>query len=186
MQVAPARRFDAAHRTQIFAAAGNRRRRDRALGDQPALAIEVAQHQFQQFGALHDSGGQLLPLGLVDQERQMAQRRKPVGSFAGRTIGHAGFPQMPVGGFKTALDIGGRQFGEGVEEARPDLARRAVLPDILVGNSGQRRIAARPLRHAPVARTGPASRSAAFSTIFSTIFLAVVSRHPRLSCAPQA
>ena len=51
----------------------------------------------------------------------------PVGGFAGRAIGHAGFAQMAVGGAETPLDIGRRQFGKGVEKPRPDLARRAVL-----------------------------------------------------------
>ena len=105
-EIAAARRFDAAHRAQIFGAAGNRRGGYRALRHQAALAIEVAQHQFQQFRALHDAGAQLLPVGLVDQERQMAQRPKPVGGLSRGAIGHAGFPQMPVGGAETPLDIG--------------------------------------------------------------------------------
>ena len=87
----------------------------------------------------------------------MAQRPDPVGGFAGRAIGHAGFAQMPVGGAETPLDIGRRQLGEGVEKPGPDLARRAVLGDVFIGNSGQAGIAARPLRHPPIARTGLAS-----------------------------
>src|SRR5206468_6347142 len=101
IEIAATWRFGAANRAQIFGAAGNRRRRYRTLGNQSALAIEVAQHQLQQLCALHDAGGQLLPIGLVDQERQMAQRPKPVGGFAGCAVGYSSFPQVPVGGSET-------------------------------------------------------------------------------------
>ena len=67
IEIASARRLDAANRAQIFGAAGDGCGRQRALGNQPALAIEVAQNQFQQLRALHDAGGQLLPVGFVDQ-----------------------------------------------------------------------------------------------------------------------
>ena len=69
----------------------------------------------------------MLPIGLVDDERQMAERPQPVGGFAGRAIGDAGFAQMPVGGGETPLDIGRRKCGKGVEEPAPDRAGRAVL-----------------------------------------------------------
>jgi hypothetical protein len=59
-------------------------------------------------GALGDARGQLLPFRLVDDERQMAERPQPVGGLAGGTIGDAGLAQMPIGGSKTTLDIGGR------------------------------------------------------------------------------
>ena len=172
-EIAAARRFDAADRAQIFGAAGNGRRRDRALGNQTALAVEIAQHQFQQLRALHDAGGQLLPVGLVDQERQMAQRPKPVGGFAGRAVGHAGFPQMPVGGAETPVDFGRAQRREGVEEPVPDRPRRPVLRDIFIGNSRQAGIVAHPLRHPPVGRTDPVALTAC-----PAAFLAVLSRHP--------
>ena len=109
IQIASARRFDAANRAEIFGRAGNGGGRHRAVRHQTALAIEVAQNHFEQLRALHDTGGQLLPVGLVDQQRQMAQRPQPVGGLAGRAIGDAGFPQMPVGGAETPLDIGRRQ-----------------------------------------------------------------------------
>ena len=108
VKMAAAGRFDAANRAQIFVAAGNGGRRHRAIGDQPALAIEIAQHHFEQLGALGDARGQLLPIGLVDDERQMAERPQPVGGLAGRAIGDAGLAQMPVGGSETPLDIGRR------------------------------------------------------------------------------
>src|ERR1019366_2355664 len=115
----------------------------------------------------------LLPIGIVDQERQMAQRPRPVGGLAGRAIGHSGFPQMPVGGAETPLDFTRRQRREGIEEPGPDRARRTVWREVLVGNSPQANIIARPLRHAPIARTGLACLTAC-----PTAFLAVVSRHP--------
>ena len=119
MQIAAARRLDAADRAQIFVAAGNRRCRHGAVGDQPALAIEVAQHHFEQLRALGDARGQLLPVGLVDDQRQMAERPQPVGGLAGRAIGDAGLAQMTVGGGESALDIGGRKRGKGVEKPGP-------------------------------------------------------------------
>ncbi len=106
----------------------------------------------------------------------MAQRPDPFGVFAGRAVGHPGFAQMAVGGSETSLDVAGRQRGEGVEEPGPDRARRAILPDILIGNSGQSNIVALPLRHAPIGRTGLASLTAC-----PIVSLAGVSRHP---CSP--
>ena len=67
IEIASARRFDAANRAQIFGAAGDGCGRQRAFGNQPALAVEIAQNQFKQLGALRDAGGELLPVGLVDQ-----------------------------------------------------------------------------------------------------------------------
>ncbi len=158
---------------QIFGAAGNGRRGDRALGNQPALAIEIAQHQFQQLRALHDAGGQLLPIGLVDQQRQMAQRPQPVGGFAGRAIGHAGFPQMPVGGAETPLDIGRasglrrhRRTG-----SRPRAARRParyIHREFPAG--GHSRASTAPRAGWP---GGPC-----FPDCLSGCFLAGLSRHP--------
>ena len=171
MEIAPARRLDAANRAQIFVAAGDGGGRHRAIGDQPALAIEIAQHHFEQLRALRDAGGQLLPVGLVDDQRQMAERPQPVGGLAGRAVGDAGLAQMPVGGGKAPLDIGRRQRGKGVEEPAPDRAGRAVRADIFVGNAGQPRIIARPLRHPALAGTGLAFLIAA---------LAGLSRHSQL------
>ena len=91
MQIAASRRFDPADRPQIFIAAGDGGRGHRTVGDQPALAIEIAQHHFEQLRTLRDAGGQLLPVGLIDDERQMAERPQPVGGLAGGAVGNAGF-----------------------------------------------------------------------------------------------
>src|ERR1700686_2659356 len=106
----------------------------------------------------------------------MAQRPKPVRGFAGRAVGHAGFPQMPVGGAETPLDFARAQGCEGIEKPVPDRPRLAVLRDIFIGNSRQAGVVARPLRHAPVGRTDLASLAACPATL-----LAVVSRHPNFS-----
>ena len=76
----------------------------------------------------------------------MGERPVPVGAFAGRAIGDAGLLQVPIGGAETALDVGGRERAEGLEEAAPDRAR-PVLADILVGNARQAGVVAHPLRH---------------------------------------
>ena len=154
MQITPARRLHAAHRAQIFVAAGNGGCRHRALSHQFALAIEITQHRFEQFGALGDACGQLLPVGLIDDQRQMAERPHPVGGLAGSAIGDAGFAQVAIGGGEPALDIGGRKGGKGVEKPGPGRPGRTVLRDIFVGNSGQPRVVTGPLRHPALARTG--------------------------------
>src|SRR6185503_6582262 len=89
-----------------------------------------------------------------DDQRQMAERPQPVGGLAGCAIGDAGLAQMPVRGGKAALDIGRRKCGEGIEETAPRRAGGAILTDIFVGNAGQPRIVARPLRDPALARTG--------------------------------
>src|SRR6202140_2449868 len=103
----------------------------------------------------------------------MAERPEPVGGLAGGAITHAGFPQMPVGRSETPLDLTGRQRGKRIEETGPDRARRAILRDIFIGNSGQGHIVAHPLRHAPAAWTGLVSL-----TVFLAAPLAGVFRHP--------
>src|SRR5258708_1495392 len=87
----------------------------------------------------------------------MAERPQLVGGFAGRAIGDAGFAQVAVGGAEAPLDVGGRQVSARLEKPGPDLARRAVLRDVFVGNPGQADIVAGPLRHAAMSRTGLAS-----------------------------
>lgn len=150
-QIASAGRRHAADRAQIFGAAGNGGGRQRAFGHQPAFAIDVPQHQLQKLGALLDAGAELLPVGLVDQERQMAERPGPVGTVAGRAVGDAGLAQVAVGHAKAAFDLVGRQRAEGVEEPVPDRARAAVRPEELVGDAGQPAIVAYPLRDAVLA-----------------------------------
>ncbi|MGY3460293.1 hypothetical protein ACVWW5_005743 [Bradyrhizobium sp. LM3.4] len=152
-EIAPAGRLHAADGTKIFGTAGDRGGRQRAFGDEPALAIDVAQHELEQLGALGDAVGQLLPIRLVDQQRQMADRPRPVGALAGRSIGDAGLAQMSVGHAKPPLDLVGRERAEGVEEPAPDRARGAVGPQEFVGDAGQAAIVADPLREAALALT---------------------------------
>src|SRR5207237_10078447 len=83
--------------------------------------------------------------------------------FPTRRSSDLGLAQMAVGGGKAALDIGRRKCGEGIEKTAPRRAGRAVLTDIFVGNAGQPRIVARPLRDPALARTGPAFLIAALA-----------------------
>ena len=96
----------------------------------------------------------------------MAQRPEPVGGFPGRAIGHAGFPQMAVGGTETTLDFGWCQRGEGIEEPGPDRAGRAILSDIFIGNAGQADVVARPLPCAPVGGRGLAPLAASMASLY--------------------
>src|SRR5438128_1614802 len=98
----------------------------------------------------------------------MAERPDPVGGVAGRAIGDAGLAQMAIGGGEAAFDIGRRQPGKGIEEARPDRPRRAVLCNIFIGNAGQPDIVASPLRHPALAGTGPALLTAALTASLAT------------------
>src|SRR5439155_22837731 len=120
-----------------------------------------------------DAGCQLLPIGLVDQERQMTQRPKPLGCFAGRAIGHSGFAKMAVGRSETPLDVCRRQRGERINETRPHRACRPVLRDELVGDARQPNIVPPPLRSSPIARTGLGSLAAGPAA-------SLVSRHATL------
>ena len=86
----------------------------------------------------------------------MAERPQPVGGFAGRAVGDAGLPQMPVGGGETPLDFSRRQRGEGIEETGPYRTWRAVGRDIFIGDFRQANIIAHPLRHAAIGRADPA------------------------------
>ncbi len=55
IEIAAAGRLDPAHRAQIFGTACDRGRRHRAVGNQAALAIEIAEHHLEQLRALHDA-----------------------------------------------------------------------------------------------------------------------------------
>jgi hypothetical protein len=80
-QVHAARRADALHLMQVATVAEDDRRRDRAGAQELLRAVDVAEHAVQQVGALRDAGGDLLPLGSRQQQRQRVDFPGPVGAF---------------------------------------------------------------------------------------------------------
>ncbi len=66
-QPAAAGRRDAAHRPDELRRARHRRRRQRAVLDQPSFAVNVAKDEIEQFRALDDSGLDRLPFRLRQQ-----------------------------------------------------------------------------------------------------------------------
>ena len=79
MQELAARRLHAVQGAQKLGAAGDGGGGQIALGDQPALAVNVGQNQFQEPRALLDASRDLAPFAGLDEERHMRERP---GAFA--------------------------------------------------------------------------------------------------------
>ena len=103
---APAR-GDADQRTQEFRVSGNDGGRQPALAHQRGGTVGVGQHPLEQFGTLHEPGLEGLPLGRIDQQRQVAQRPRPFGSsgILVDPIEHAGIVQMPISRDESTVDL---------------------------------------------------------------------------------
>ena len=97
---------DAAHRPDELRRARHHSRRQRAFRDQSAFAVNIAQDEVEQFGALDDSGLDLLPFALREQQRQAGQRSSALARFARRAIGYAHLVDAPVGAGETLVDVG--------------------------------------------------------------------------------
>ena len=68
------RRGDPDHRPQVFGAGGDELRGHQTFPDQAVLAINVGEHALQEVGALHQTGGDPMPFGLLNQQRHVRQR----------------------------------------------------------------------------------------------------------------
>ena len=159
-QPALARRRDAAHRGDEVGRSGQRGGGQHALGDQAALAIDVGEHAFEQFGALGDAVRDLAPFGFGNHQRHAAERPHPLGRLALHAIGHAAIADAPVGGGEALRDLAGFERRERLQQPLPMRAARAVGADELVGNPRKRRVVARPRgdareRVVVVRRSGP-------------------------------
>ena len=74
LQILPARRHEALHRTQIAGMPEHQRGRQEAFVQQRLRAVDVLHDRIEQLGALLDRAFQHRPLGLVDHERQQVER----------------------------------------------------------------------------------------------------------------
>ena len=132
-------RHDAVQRAQVARVTEHQRRRQQALVQQALRPIAVGQHGLEQAGALGDAGLDHLPVGRLDQQRQHAQRPRPLDALAdaGRlvdVVGHAVAVDLlrdlagaPV---QAAQSVGAQQL----EEVLPALAQRltGVLQQFVV------------------------------------------------------
>ena len=143
-QPSSAGRRHAAHGGDVVDRAGDRRGRQRALGDQLTFAIDVGEHLLQQIGALSDAVRDAPPLRLGDEQRHAADRPHALVLFASDTIREPAIADAPVRRRKTLLHLIGLVGGERRQHASPMRTAAAVRVHELIRNSGQRRIAARP------------------------------------------
>ena len=142
-QMRAARRLDADQRPQEFRIAGDQSRRQPAVARQRARTVGIRQHRFEQFGALDKAGLQLPPFAGLDDERDMAERPRPLdaGGILIDAIEHAGIAQIAVGSGEAAIDLVAAQRGEHGEERLPMRAHAPVAIHHLVENARQRPVA---------------------------------------------
>ena len=148
-QPAPARRRDAVDGPQVFRAARHHARGQEPLRDEPARPVDVGDDALHQAGALDDAGGQLRPVGGIDDERQRAQRPGMLAPVAVDPVGDSRVADVALGREEAGGDLAVVEPGEPFEKARPAAAQLSARIDHLVGEAGTGRVAFRP---APDAR----------------------------------
>jgi hypothetical protein len=116
-------------RTQPSRIVGNQRGGQVTVSNQVCVTIKVGDHPFQQIGALDQTGGKHIPLGLFDKNRHMAQR--PV-TLARRFVVeiteiNPGIAQVLVSAQKTGRDFIVARFGQPRHQLLPQRADRAAL-----------------------------------------------------------
>ncbi len=136
-------RFDAHQRPQKFRIAGDQSGGQPAVERQRSRAVGVRQDSLEQFGALDQSGFQLPPLAGLDDQRDVAQRPRPLdaGCIFINPIEHPGIAQIAVGRRKTAIDLVAAQGSERGEERLPMRTHAPVATHHLVEYAVQRLIA---------------------------------------------
>ena len=139
MQVMPRPRRDPHHGPQPFGVARHQRRRQAPGFDQPARAVKIGHHRFQQVGALHQRGRQAVPVVLPDQNRQMAQRPGPFGGPAAAilAIEHAAVGHVLIRPRHAQRQLVGRQPVQMPRQPSPKRAQGAVRGHRLVRHAGQ-------------------------------------------------
>ena len=143
VQVMAARRPDADQRPQELRVGGDQGRRHEAFRHQPVLAVNVGQDRFHQIGALDEAFGDLRPLLLVDQHRNMGERPAALCGFPGciGSVKDAGVAQIAGGAGKTFLQLAVGHAPQGCNELLPDRTDVAVGVHHLVGDAGEGAIA---------------------------------------------
>ena len=145
VEPAPARRLDPAHGADVVGAAGDGGGRQMALGDQPRLAVEVAQQGLHESGALLHAGDDLGPLPGAQQQWQRIDRPGALRILAIDAVGDAGVADVPGGQLEPLVQLLARQLGQATEELQPIGSRFAVRADQLVRYVRQRPIGAQPV-----------------------------------------
>ena len=119
-----------------------------AGGDQPSLAINIGQNQFQEARALLDALRDLAPFAGFDEQRHMRERPGTLAGIPIGAIGDARVANMPVRPGEAAAHIVGGKLHELVEKPQPMRARAPVGTDEFVRDAGQRYVAGGELGHA--------------------------------------
>ncbi len=142
-QMRAARRLDADQRPQEFRIAGDQSGRQPAVARQRSRTVGIRQHGFEQFGALDKAGLQLPPFAGLDDERDMAERPRPLdtGRIFIDAIEHAGIAQITIGGGEAAIDLVAAQSRQHSEERLPVRAHAPVAVHHLIENAMQRPVA---------------------------------------------
>ena len=133
-------RLDANKRTQPLLAHADQRRRKVSLCNQPVLAIEVSDDALQQLGALHEAFRDPVPLALMDDDGNVAERPVTLGRFR-RTVlpeEHTRIAKILVTAVKAACDLGRLQPQEVIDEVAPDRAHGSRLVNKFIRNTGKR------------------------------------------------
>ena len=134
--------FRADHRAEPFGAGGDQGRGQMTVRDEPVFAVEIGAEGFEQVGALDQAARDLGPVGLLDQDRDVAERPGPLGR--GRAVvfaeEHARVAQVLVAAPEPLGEVRRRQRRQMVDELPPDRADRAVRPEQLVRDAGRRRV----------------------------------------------
>ena len=119
-----------------------------AGGDQPSLAVNIGQNQFQEPRALLDALRDLAPFAGFDEQRHMRERPGTLAGIPIGAIGDARVANMPVRPGEAAAHIVGGKLHELVEKPQPMRARAPVGTDEFVWDAGQRHVAGGELSHA--------------------------------------
>lgn len=137
MQEVAVGRFHADERAQELRIGGDQRRRQQPFAHQPVLAIDVGDHLFQKFGALHEALRDVRPFLFVDQNRNVRQRPASLGTLLGAVdaIEHAGVAQIAVGAREAVGKFGLVEPPKRREQPLPDRADIALLVEHFVGNA---------------------------------------------------
>ena len=113
------------------------------LADETRLAIDVGQHRLEHLGPLHQARFQRRPFGVIDQQRHVAERPRPVGArrVLVDAIEHAGIVQVAVGGGKPAIDFVGSRAPRAWQAAAASGRAAALRIHHFVERAGQRPVA---------------------------------------------
>ncbi len=125
IEPASAGRRDPAHRQEKVRRSGDGCRRQDAIGDQTAFAIEIGEDSLGKLRALHDAGCNRLPFGFGNEQREPTQRPGALVGLAEHAIGHAHVADVAVGGREALVDLLLAESCQRIEELQPVRTRRA-------------------------------------------------------------